>query len=354
MNLFSPAKIGNLEIKNRLIRSATWEGMCENDFVSKKLINLYESLAKGGAGLIITGFSHVLKDANSNIGQMGIYDKKFIPGLKELTDIVHENNSKICVQLVHCGGQAVKSEAPSAIKTPFYRKIPEELSIKRIIEIEDAFAKASEIALESNFDAIQIHAAHGYLISQFLSPVANKRKDKYGGSLENRARFLLEIYEKIRDNVSEDFPILIKINCRDFFDNGLTEDESLQIIKWLEDMGLNAVEISGGMRGAKKTPIMTNIDSEEKEAYWKDYAKMFKKNLKIPVILVGGLRSYYVIEKLYNENYADFFSFSRPLIKEPDLIKRWKNGILEKSKCISCNKCFIPAKKGEGIRCLTD
>ncbi len=354
MKLFQKTKIGNLELKNRFIRSATWEGMCENDFVSERLINLYEKLAKGGIGLIITGFSHVLKDANSNIGQMGIYDKKFIPKLKELTDVVHENNSKICVQLVHCGGQAVKPEGPSAIKTPFYKKIPEELSIKRINEIQDAFARASEIALEANFDAIQIHAAHGYLISQFLSPVANKRNDEYGGSLGNRARFLLEIYEKIRNIVSEDFPILIKINCKDFFDNGFTENESLQVVKWLENMGINAVEVSGGMRGAKKTPIMTNIDSEEKEAYWKDYSKMFKESLEIPVILVGGLRSYHLIEKLYNESYADFFSFSRPLIKEPDLIKKWEKGNFERAKCISCNKCFIPAKKGEGIRCLTD
>ena len=353
MNLFNSAKIGKLELKNRFIRSATWEGMCENDFVSDRLIDLYEELAKNDVGLIITGFSHVLKDANSNIGQMGIYDEKFLPKLKKLTNIVHKYNAKICIQLVHCGGQAVKPEAPSAIKTPFYRTIPNELSLKRIIEIEDAFQKAAEIAIKANFDAIQIHAAHGYLISQFLSPVANKRKDKYGGSLENRARFLLEIYEKIRDIVSEDFPILVKINCKDFFDNGLTDVESLQVVKWLEEKGLDAVEISGGMRGAKKTPIMTGIDSEQKEAYWRDYSKKFKQNLKIPVILVGGLRSYNVIKDLFEKKYADFFSFSRPLIKEPDLIKRWKNGNFEKSKCISCNKCFIPAKKGEGLKCLT-
>ena len=353
MNLFQKAKIGKLEIRNRFIRSATWEGMCENDFVTDGLINLYENLAKNEVGLIITGFSHVLKDANSNPGQMGIYDEKFILKLKKLTDEVHENNGKICIQLVHCGGQAVKPEAPSSVRTPFYREIPQELSLKRIIEIEDAFQRATELAIKSNFDAIQIHAAHGYLISQFLSPVSNKRKDKYGGSIENRARFLIEIYEKIRNITGKDFPILIKINCRDFFEDGLTEHESLKVVKWLEERGLDGVEISGGMRGAEKIPIMTNIDSEDKEAYWKEYSKMFKENLNIPVILVGGLRSYYVIEKLFKDNYADFFSFSRPFIKEPNLLKKWKNGDLEKSKCISCNKCFIPARKGEGIRCLT-
>ena len=352
--LFQKTKIGSLELKNRFIRSATWEGMCENDTVTEKLIKLYENLAKNEISLIITGFSHVLKDANSNPGQMGVYDEKFIPQLKKLTDAVHKYNGKICVQLVHCGGQAVKPEAPSSVKAPFYKTIPQELTVKRILEIEDAFQKATEIAIKANFDAIQIHAAHGYLISQFLSPVANKRNDKYGGTIENRARFLVEIYEKIRNITGKDFPVLIKINCRDFFDNGLTEYESLQVVKLLEKMGLDAVEISGGMRGAKKTPIIPGIDSEDKEAYWKDYAKMFKDELKIPVILVGGLRSLNVIEKLYKENYADFFSFSRPLIKEPGIIKRWKEGNLEKSKCISCNKCFIPARKGEGIKCLTE
>ena len=117
---------------------------------------------------------------------------------------------------------------------------------------------------------------------------------------------------------------------------------------------MDAVEISGGMRGANKTPIMTNIDSEEKEAYWKEYSKKVKEKVKIPVILVGGIRSFNVVKKLYDNEYADFFSFARPLIKEPDLIKRWKDGNLERSKCISCNKCFIPARKGEGIKCLTE
>ena len=354
MMLFKPAKLGKLELKNRFIRSATWEGMCKDDFVTDKLINLYKELAKNEVGLIITGFSHVLKDANSNIGQMGIYDRKFLPKLKELVDITHENGAKICIQLVHCGGQAVKPEAPSKLKTPFYREIPEELTKSKILEIEDAFKKSAEISLIAGFDAIQIHSAHGYLISQFLSPVANKRIDEYGGNLENRARFLLEVYEKIREVTGKDFPILIKINCEDFFDEGLKFSETVKIVKWLENKGLTAVELSGGMRGAKKTPIITNINSEEKEAYWKEYSKKLKMEVKIPVILVGGLRSFNVIEKLFIEGYADFFSFSRPLICEPDLFKRWKNGDIEKSKCLSCNKCFIPAKKGEGIKCLKE
>ncbi len=236
---------------------------------------------------------------------------------------------------------------------PFYKKIPKELTLLEIISIEDDFAKAAERAVEVGFDAIQIHAAHGYLISQFLSPASNKRHDKYGGNIDGRMRFLLEIYQKIREVVAEKYPVLIKINCEDFLENGLEFKDTLYVLKILEEMGLDGVEISGGVRGGKKTPIMTGIDSIEKEGYWKDYAKELKKHLQIPVILVGGLRSYEVIEVLFKKNIADFFSFSRPLIKEPDLIKKWHNKIYEKSKCISCNKCFIPAYKGEGIKCFT-
>ncbi len=353
MDLFRESKIGSLKLRNRFIRSATWEGMCENDYVTEKLVKLYKNLAKNEVGLIITGFSHVIENSNSNPGQLGIYDDKFLDGLKMLTDAVHEENGKICIQLVHCGGQAVNPEAPSSVKTPFYKKIPAELTKKRIIEIEDAFMFASERALKANFDAIQLHCAHGYLISQFLSGVSNKRNDEYGGSIENRARFLVEIFEKVKSITDKKVPLLIKINCEDFLPDGLKFEETLKVIKWLENLGLDAVEISGGIRGANKTPIMPNIDSEEKEAYWKDYSKKVKEKVKIPVVLVGGIRSFNVVKKLYENGYADFFSFSRPLIKEPDLIKRWKDGDLKRSKCISCNKCFIPARKGEGIRCLT-
>ncbi len=353
-DLFKSANIDILQLKNRFIRSATWEGMCKHGFVSEKLIKLYTSLAENEIGLIITGYSHVMENANSNYGQMAIYDDKFVPYLKTLTEKVHDFGAKICIQLVHCGGQAIKPEAPSPIKTPFYKKIPEELSIKKIIKIQDAFEKAAERAILSGFDAIQLHAAHGYLISQFLSPVSNQRNDKYGGSLENRAKFLIEVFEKVKKITDNNIFLFIKINCEDFLINGLKFEETLKILKWLKEIGLKAVEISGGMRGAKKTPIITNIKNEKDEAYWKNYAKKIKEQLELNVVLVGGLRSLSVIEKLYKENFADFFSFSRPLIKEPHLIKRWKNGDIEKSKCISCNRCFIPAKKQEGIRCLMD
>jgi 2,4-dienoyl-CoA reductase-like NADH-dependent reductase (Old Yellow Enzyme family) len=350
--MFKQAKLKNIKLNNRFIRSATWEGLAEKGFVTEKLLSLYSQLAQNNVGLIITGFTAVSKDSHSNHGQMYIYSDEFIPNLKKLTDSVHKTSSKICLQLVHCGGQAVVPKAPSAVSSPFYKDIPDELTLEEIKNIEDDFADAAYRAVKAGFDAVQIHAAHGYLISQFLSPLTNKRQDKYGGSLNNRMRILIEIYKKIREAVGKDFPVLIKINCEDFLPDGLVISETITILKELENIGIDAVEISGGMRGAYKLPIMTGINSIEKEAYWKDYAKKLKEVLNIPVILVGGLRSLRLIEELFYKNYADFFSLSRPLIKEPDLITKWNRGITDKSACISCNKCFVPAYKGEGIKCV--
>jgi 2,4-dienoyl-CoA reductase-like NADH-dependent reductase (Old Yellow Enzyme family) len=351
--MFNPVNLNLLNLKNRFVRSATWDGMCENGFVTDKLVKLYARLSKGEIGFIITGFSHVSEYGNCNSGQMASFHDKFVPGLKKLAMEVHKYESKICAQLVHCGGQSINPVAPSETNTPFYKKIPEELTLLQIKKIQNDFANAAERFVKAGFDAIQIHAAHGYLISQFLSPVSNNRKDKYGGNIENRARFLIETYVKIRKKVGKKISVLIKINCEDFFDKGMSFEESQQVIKKLEKMGLDAVEISGGMRGAKETPVKSDINSLEKEAYWKDYSKKVKQNIKIPVILVGGLRSLSLIINLYQGKYADFFALSRPLIREPDLIKKWKNSVSNKSTCISCNKCFIPAKKGEGIKCIS-
>ena len=350
--MFESFKLSDILLKNRFVRSATWEGLAENGKVTDKLIQLYEKLAENEIGLLITGFITVSANGEMNNRQLAIHNDSFLPGLKNLVKAVHDFEGKIAAQLAHCGGQAVLPLAPSAVTAPFYKKLPEELDREKILKIENDFQDAAKRAVDAGFDAIQIHAAHGYLISQFLSPFTNRRNDEYGGNLENRMRLLVEIYKKIRKTVGDNYPVLIKINAEDFIENGLTFEDCIKILKYMDNMGLNGVEISGGLRGALKTPILTGIDSSEKEGYWKDYAKEVKKFLKMPVILVGGLRSYNVIKELFQKNYADLFSLSRPFIKEPDLVKKWSMNNFEKSKCKSCNKCFIPAYKGEGIRCM--
>jgi len=350
--LFKPTTLKNLTLKNKFIRSATWEGLCKDGFPTPQLFSLYKKLVEGDVGLIITGYTAVSKNSHSNIGQMAIYNDDFIPHLKKLNDFIHSINGKIAIQLVHCGGQAVIPVAPSAINFPelYYRGIPKELTKDEIKNIINDFIKAAIRAIKANFDAIQIHAAHGFLISQFLSKKTNKRTDEYGGDIHSRAKILYEIIKGIKSNIDKK-PLTVKINCSDFYKDGLSLKESIEIIKQLEQLKVDAVEISGGTRASGKfSPVRNTVE----EAYYKNEIKIIKKYIKLPIILVGGLRSIDTIYELFNKNLADFFAFSRPLINNPYLIKHFKEKTLIKSNCQSCNKCFIPAKKGFGIKCIFD
>lgn len=217
-----------------------------------------------------------------------------------------------------------------------------------------AYATAAERAKLAGFDGIQIHSAHGYLLSQFLSPVFNKRRDDYGGSIHNRAKIHLEIYQSVRKVVGQDFPILIKMNCGDFVKNGLDIEESIQAAKLFASAEFNAIELSGGfIKTGKLSPSRPGINSQDKEAYFQKYARKIKNEINIPLILVGGVRSFEVAEKTILEGTADYISMSRPFIREPDLINRWKSGDRQKAKCISDNLCFNPGFEGKEVYCVT-
>jgi 2,4-dienoyl-CoA reductase-like NADH-dependent reductase (Old Yellow Enzyme family) len=218
-----------------------------------------------------------------------------------------------------------------------------------------AYGAAAKRAQTAGFDGVQIHSAHGYLLSQFLSPAFNHRKDEYGGGIDNRARALVEVLREIRQAVGREYPVLVKMNCQDFIDNGLQPEDSLQAGKLLVENGIDAIELSGGVLiSPKLSPSRMGIKSEEKEAYFQNEARAFKEEIKVPLILVGGNRSFQVAERLVNEGTADYISICRPLIREPGLINRWKSGDLSKATCVSDNMCFMPAMKGKGIYCLTE
>jgi len=222
-------------------------------------------------------------------------------------------------------------------------------------EILEAFGQAARRAKEAGFDGIQLHVAHGYLLSQFLSPAFNKRQDAYGGSVENRARAAVEALRRVRSEVGNDYPVLIKINSDDAVEGGLTVEDSLQAALLLQEAGVDAVEVSGGsVVSGDLSPSRGKINAEEKEAYFRDAAKQFKEKLRVPVILVGGFRSFGLAERLVNEGYADYVSMCRPFIREPDLVKRWKSGDLRPATCVSDNQCFGPGRAGEGIYCVVD
>ncbi|MDI6726164.1 MAG: hypothetical protein QMD32_04305, partial [Smithellaceae bacterium] len=222
-------------------------------------------------------------------------------------------------------------------------------------ELSDGFAAAARRAKAAGFDGVQIHSAHGYLLSQFLSPIFNRRHDDYGGTIQNRLRLHLEVCRAIRETVGDDYPVLIKINCEDFSENGLTPEDSLRACKLLSQAGVDAFEMSGGLlTGGKLSPSRSGINSPEKEAYFREHAKAFKKEINSPLILVGGLRSLDVAEEIIKTGTADYISLCRPLIREPGLINRWKSGDTGPATCKSDSLCFRPALTGKGIYCVVD
>ncbi|ANO34786.1 oxidoreductase [Vibrio breoganii] len=346
--LFSPAQIGNMTLKNRFIRSATWENMAtEEGYMTEKLYDIYEELAKGDVGLIVTGYANIVEDEKPNAGMMGIYNDSFIEGYKKLTDLVHQYDAKIVKQIAYGGTKTTYNLgervifAPSEIPERGTNTLGKAMSKDEINLIVDAFAEASLRAKKSGFDGVEIHAAHTYLINQFLSPYYNRRDDEYGGSLENRMRFLVEIYEKTRDLVGEDFPILIKLTATEFFEGGQSFEQTRAICKKLEQLGVDAIIVSGNIHGKASEMVGESFDGYtlQQEGYFHEYGHVISQDVKVPVITVGGLSDFDAIESIANNTGIDFFAVSRPLLAEPQLIKRWKEGDRAPVDCERCSKC---------------
>jgi 2,4-dienoyl-CoA reductase-like NADH-dependent reductase (Old Yellow Enzyme family) len=360
--LFDQSKINNMTLSNRFVRSATWEGMANDDYTaSSRLTELMVELAKGGVGLIITGLASVTMDGMGTPWSLAIYDDTYIPSLKQMTEAVHKANGKIMIQLAHHGVQGnpqitgEKLLGPSVTPAiggegPASRSMTKD-DIQRIVK---AFGEAGKRARKAGFDGIQLHGAHGYLLSEFLSPYFNKRDDEYGGSIENRARLVLEIYKSVRNAVGAGFPVTIKLNSEDFLENGLTVDEMLKVASMLEKQGIDAIELSGGTTMAILTgnPNASWGRVEQKEVYYRDAIQLLRKKVKVPLILVGGIRSYETAKQLVSDGYTDYIALSRPLIREPDLVNRWKSGDKRRSECNSDNACIMEGMQGKGVQCV--
>jgi 2,4-dienoyl-CoA reductase-like NADH-dependent reductase (Old Yellow Enzyme family) len=359
--LFETSEINGMKLANRFVRSATWEGMAADDGAcTPKLIDLMAGLAEGGVGLIISSHAYVSPEGQAGPWQIGVYDDKLIPELEAMATAVHENGGKIVMQLAHAGYFAnakLTGQTPMAPSNAegFAKGPRQEMNTDDIQGVVKAYGAAAKRAQTAGFDGVQIHSAHGYLLSQFLSPAFNQRKDEYGGDIRNRARALVEVLREIRQTVGKDYPVLVKMNCQDFIENGLQPEDSLQAGKMLAENGIDAIELSGGVLiGGKLSPSRMGIKSEDKEAYFQIDARAFKEEVNVPLILVGGNRSFQVADRMIKEGVADYISLCRPLIREPGLINRWKSGDLSKAACVSDNMCFEPARKGEGIYCLTE
>ena len=356
---FEAGKINGMELANRFVRSATWEGMAADDgAVTPRLKEIYAALAEGGVGLIITGHSYVDKPGQAGPWQLGAYKDDLVPGLKELTATVHDRGGRIVMQLAHAGNFSAKqlTQTPPWVASDFEglsTSPRHEMTIDDIRTLTVSFAAGASRAKEAGFDGVQIHSAHGYLLSQFLSPLYNRRTDDYGGNIENRARLHIELVRAIRDAVGSDFPILAKLNGGDFVEGGLDTSDAIQAGRLLAAAGLDALEISGGVLTSSRLSPSRMVKNEEQEAYFKTEARAFRKELRIPIILVGGIKSIETAEALVDDGTTDFISMCRPFIREPNLIKRWRSGDRRKALCKSDNACFKPAMEGQGVYCVT-
>ncbi len=360
--LFDATQIGSMQLKNRLWRSATWLNMAdEKGHITDRLEQFYVNLAKGGVGTIITGYAFVREDEQPNPGMLGIYDDAFIPEYRNFVQKIKAEGANIVMQIVY-GGSATSFRVenrtiwgPSAVAHPAFGVVPTEMTKKDILALQNDFAQAARRVKEAGFDGVQLHGAHTYLFSQFLSPYYNRRQDEYGGSIENRGRIIFETLKAIRKIVGDDYPVFIKMHCSDDWDdNGLTVEESTIVAKELERLGVTGIEFSGGNMDVKhypgKAPIRKGILKPESQSYFAEKTARIAQELTIPVISVGGHRTPAIMEHILNDTPISYFSMSRTLLSEPTLINRWKSGDVSNPRCVSCSKCWHK----DGNICILD
>lgn len=358
--LFEPTTINGMTTTNRFVRSATFEGLATPDGeVTPRLTKMMVELARGEVGLIISGFAFVSPEGQTMSGQLAVHDERFVPGLQQMAEAVHTAGTKIALQVAHSGcfanpeltGLETIGASPAEENgQPSCRGA----SRQDLTKVVSDFATAAERAKRAGYDAVQLHAAHGFLLNQFLSPAFNRRTDPYGGSLDNRARLLLEVVRGVREAVGPDYPLLVKLNSEDFLNSGLTQDEAVQVSVMLAAASVDGIELSGGtVASGDRMPARPGaLKTPEDEVFYREAAKLYKDKVAVPLMLVGGIRSYEVAEGLAQGGAADYIALCRPLIWEPGLVKRWHQGDRRRAECISCNACYGPATSGEGLYCV--
>jgi 2,4-dienoyl-CoA reductase-like NADH-dependent reductase (Old Yellow Enzyme family) len=315
-SLFDETVIGNLKLKNRFIRASVRDNVW-NEVISDTVMNTYENLAKGGVGTILTGYSLVDR-AEKDMKILPMYDDKFIGRYKELTEMVHRHGANILMQLVYVGsnftqgGEHRDMMGASAVKDLNTGFIPREMTLDDIEELKKKFAAAAVRAKKAGFDGVEIHASHGYLLHQFATAYYNRRTDQYGGSRENRYRLTIEVYESIREAVGKDFPIWIKVQSQDNFEQGVTNEDCLYLCEQLAQRGIDAIEISGNF-----------WDFKQNTAFFAKAASMIADKVSVPIIVTGGNREYKEMEKMINETKIEYVGMARPLISNPNLINQF-------------------------------
>ncbi|MCU7195592.1 HisA/HisF-related TIM barrel protein [Turicibacter sanguinis] len=341
MSPFKSLELKNLSLSNRFVRSATHDYAQEcNGLMSDKQLEIYEELARNQVGLIMTGHLYVSKEGRASEDQNAIDCDAVIPRLKEVVDAVHQYDSKFIAQLAHAGAKARVAQPVGPSELWLRGDTPSlALTHEGLKSIRHAFIDAAKRAKEAGFDGVQVHMAHGYLLSEFITPQHNLRQDEYGGSVENRFRFPREIILGIKQACGENYPIFIKINSNVELNDEAYESDLLYMLNELEALGVEAVELSGCDLGKKK---YTDHN------YYLERASRLAELTTVPLILVGGIRTLSDIEHVLQNGIA-MVSFSRPFICEPNLVRQLKAG--HQSKCVSCNCCYGLYYR-EGRRCI--
>ncbi len=370
--LFTPAMIGPVTLRNRTIRSAAFEGMCPGNRPSQMLKDYHLSVAEGGVGMTTIAYASVTRNGLSFPRQLWMRPE--ITGeLRDITDAIHATGAKVSVQLGHCGNMSHKStagETPVSASGRFNIYSPTNVRKMRddeIVAMSRAFGDAVRLARDSGMDCVEIHAGHGYLISQFLSPYTNRRSDRWGGSLDNRMRFMRLCMEEVMKAAGSDMGVIVKTNMRDGFKGGIDIDDGLIVARELEQLGAHALVLSGGfvskapmyvMRGEMPIAAMTHYMDcwwlkygvrmfgrmmvptvPYKECYFLDDAKVFRRELKLPLIYVGGCSTRTSIEKVLDEGF-EFVQMARSLLTMPDFVRRMREEDLESSGCEHVNYCI--------------
>jgi len=363
--LFDPVSIKTMELANRFVRSATNEGAAgPQDEATAALERIFVDLAAGGVGLVISGISYVHLSGRLWRPQMGLHQDSAVPGLRRLAQAAQAHGGRLAVQLFHAGRERSRfmpgegpAPAPSLIPGDEIYDFPHRaMSEEEIQQTVAAYGQAARRCQEAGVDAVQVHAAHAYLPSQFLSPYTNRRQDRWGGSLDNRLRLHREIYRAIREQVGPDYPLLIKLGVADAVPGGLTLAEGLEAAARLAGLGYDCLEVSQGLRGAgfKNSEFRRGIDRPDKEAYFRDWTRQVKKRVSVPVMMVGGLRSLSLMQEVVAKGEADLVSLSRPLIREPDLVNRWRLNPDYHPRCVSCNGCLLRLREHKPLACALE
>jgi len=370
--LFEPGTIGSMRLKNRIVRSATEEMHAAGDGrITDEYIRFYTRLARGGVGLIVTGNYGVSVLGRGSPRTVLVDSDEMIGGLGKLVEAVHESGARIVAQLNHVGRQRHPDMeddetpvAPSPVKVRYTGVKPRAMTDAEIEDAIESFGRAARRAREAGFDGVQMHGAHGYLINQFLSGHTNRRTDRWGGSLENRRRFLLAVYEAIRGAVGPDYPVLIKINARDPVPRGVTLDEAIGTCRILDGLGIDAIEVSDGIDELIKGGIPTDVIMRGRnlfqrimmrflietmvkrrarmvEGYHLSETAAVRQNVKAPVIAVGGIRRRAMMESVLAGGQADYVALSRPFIRQPNLVNQMEKSDGDPISCISCNRCAL-------------